>query len=231
MLIKKLEKSLIKHKLPVYVILNPSNIKLIEEITFIHDFSFTDIEYCLLQSINKNKRLDTNIFMGKCKDLLKLKNNLSESTSVLENSSSKKERFIQELENVTPKQLMQDLSSEGKVSKNDLNIVENVMRNYNLSSPVMNVLIHYVLLTADNKISKNYLEKIASHWSKANLTTVREALEFAKQENKKHKKSKQLHTEKSQLAEFKLKAIEQAMFLGISDEELGKFVRNTLQEK
>src|SRR5699024_3879364 len=53
-----------------------------------------------------------------------------------------------------------------------------------LPAPVMNVLIHYVLLQSNMKLSKNYMEKIASHWSRARLKTAREAMEFAKREQK-----------------------------------------------
>src|SRR5699024_9199947 len=51
-----------------------------------------------------------------------------------------------------------------------------------LSAPVMNVLIHYVLLQSDMKLSKAYLEKIASHWSRAKLTDAKEAMAFAKKQ-------------------------------------------------
>src|SRR5690625_6878668 len=46
----------------------------------------------------------------------------------------------------------------------------------------MNLLIHYVLLQSNIKLSKGYLDKIASHWSRANLKNAREAMEFAKKE-------------------------------------------------
>lgn len=56
------------------------------------------------------------------------------------------------------------------------------MTTQGLPSPVMNVLIHYVLLQSNMKLSKAYMETIASHWSRANLQTAREAMRFAKNE-------------------------------------------------
>src|SRR5699024_84863 len=52
-----------------------------------------------------------------------------------------------------------------------------------LKTPVMNVLIHYVLLQSNMQLSRAYLEKIASHWSRANLSSAKEAMEFAKLQN------------------------------------------------
>src|SRR5699024_1431568 len=63
-----------------------------------------------------------------------------------------------------------------------------VMLKQGLKTPVMNVLIHYVLLQSKMKLSKAYLEKIASHWSRANLKTAKEAMAFAKRETEKHQK-------------------------------------------
>src|SRR5699024_12852544 len=53
----------------------------------------------------------------------------------------------------------------------------------------MNVLIHYVLLQTNTKLSKPYLEKIASHWSRAQVKTAKEAMEFAKKEKNRFRKA------------------------------------------
>src|SRR5699024_2383881 len=57
-----------------------------------------------------------------------------------------------------------------------------------LPSPVMNVLIHYVLLQSNMKLSKAYLEKIASHLTRANLKTAKDTMAFANRETEKNQK-------------------------------------------
>ncbi len=54
----------------------------------------------------------------------------------------------------------------------------------------MNVLIHYVLLQSNMGLSKAYMEKIASHWSRANLKTAKQAMEFAKKQQKQFEANK-----------------------------------------
>src|SRR5690625_7538210 len=63
-----------------------------------------------------------------------------------------------------------------------MRVVREVMTGQGLPAPVMNVLIHYVLLQSNMKLSKGYLDKIASHWSRDNLKNAREAMEIAKKE-------------------------------------------------
>lgn len=78
--------------------------------------------------------------------------------------------------------MLEDLSNGNQASEQDMKIIRDVMTSQGLPQPVMNVLIHYVLLQSNMRLSKAYMEKIASHWSRANLKTAREAMTFAKKE-------------------------------------------------
>ncbi|MED4016236.1 MULTISPECIES: replication initiation and membrane attachment family protein [Sutcliffiella] len=98
---------------------------------------------------------------------------------------SKDEQLIQMLENVSPKQLLTDFSG-GDPSISDLWIVEDVMFKQQLPAGVVNVLLYYVLLKTDMKLNRNYVEKIASHWARKRVTTVIEAMELAKAENRQY---------------------------------------------
>src|SRR5690625_6302426 len=80
---------------------------------------------------------------------------------------------------MSPRQLLEDLSNGSKASERDLKIIRDVMVAQNLPRPVMNVLVHYALMQSNMKLSKPYLETIASHWSRANLSSDKEAMEFA----------------------------------------------------
>lgn len=102
---------------------------------------------------------------------------------------TKEEMLIHELELISPKQLLEDLSGGNRASEQDLKAIREVMVSQGLPAPVMNVLVHYVLLQSNMKLSKAYLEKIASHWSRANIKTAKEAMEFAKSEQNKFQKS------------------------------------------
>jgi replication initiation and membrane attachment protein len=51
---------------------------------------------------------------------------------------------------------------------------------------VVNVLIYYVMLKTDMKLSKTYVQKIASHWARKQVSTVKSAMELAKQEHRQY---------------------------------------------
>lgn len=92
------------------------------------------------------------------------------------------------LESITPFQLLVDISDGAVPAETDLRVVEEVMNQQNLPVPVMNVLIEYVLLRLDRKLSKNYMMTIAAHWKRKNVKTAKEAMDLAWQEHEKYKR-------------------------------------------
>src|SRR5699024_10078838 len=78
--------------------------------------------------------------------------------------------------------MLEDYSSGNQASEQDVKLIRDVMTSQGLSIPVMNVLTRYVLLQSDMKLTRAYLGKIASHWSRSKLSTAKEAMEYAKSE-------------------------------------------------
>jgi replication initiation and membrane attachment protein len=99
---------------------------------------------------------------------------------------SKEEELIRYFETTSPRQLLKDLSGGAEASTADLKIIEEIMFNQKLLPGVVNVLIQYVMLKTDMKLTKAYIEKIASHWARKNIKTVKDAMELAKNEHKQY---------------------------------------------
>ncbi|WP_210364964.1 replication initiation and membrane attachment family protein [Bacillus sp. REN3] len=99
---------------------------------------------------------------------------------------TKEEELIQYFEKTSPRQLLIDLSGGAEPSKSDLQIIEEVMFKQKLLPGVVNVLVQYVMLKTDMKLAKGYIEKIASHWARKKITTVKEAMELAKNEHRQY---------------------------------------------
>ncbi|MCA1063653.1 replication initiation and membrane attachment family protein [Rossellomorea sp. AcN35-11] len=99
---------------------------------------------------------------------------------------SQEEELVEYLENTSPKDVLSDISNGGSPSKADLQAVEEVLMSQKLPIGVMNVLIQYVLLKTDMKLTKGYMEKIASHWSRKKVTSASEAMNLAKKEHKQY---------------------------------------------
>ncbi|UFT97996.1 DnaD domain protein [Radiobacillus kanasensis] len=192
------EHMLKQRKLPVQEILTPANKKLIEQMLVLYDLPTTDVENALLWAVTDENRLDQKEFKSACHDIFQSKQ--TSKVSFVPNQepekkveqqptpkpSSKQDQFIHMLEEISPKQLLEDLSGGNEASAQDLKIIRDVMSQQGLSVGVMNVLVHYVLLKTDMKLSKAYLEKIASHWARKNVKTAKQAMVLAKSENNKY---------------------------------------------
>ncbi|RFU61969.1 replication initiation and membrane attachment family protein [Bacillus sp. V59.32b] len=99
---------------------------------------------------------------------------------------TKEDIYIRHLDTVSPRERLIQLSGGGEPSKSDLQIIEGVMLNQNLNPGVINVLIDYVMIKTDMKLTKGYVEKIAGHWARKKVVTVKEAMELAKSEHRQY---------------------------------------------
>lgn len=104
----------------------------------------------------------------------------------LEEMDEKDKHLIQQLESLSPLQFLIDISGGIEPSVQDLKIIEDVMFKQKLLPGVVNVLIYYVMLKTDMKFSKGYVEKIASHWARKGIKTVKDAVQVAKKEHRQY---------------------------------------------
>lgn len=195
-----LEQMLKQRMIPVRRVLTKENRILISQLRALYDLETFEIDKAVLWALTEENYLNREEFKVACHDIFKAKNNNKPIRLVEKNDAkqpeaikqpqTKEEVLIQELETISPKQLLEDLSGGNHASEPDMKAIREVMTSQGLPAPVMNVLIHYVLLQTNMKLSKAYLEKIASHWSRAKLKTAREAMEFAKKEKMRFEEAK-----------------------------------------
>ncbi|MFD3445352.1 replication initiation and membrane attachment family protein [Microbacteriaceae bacterium 4G12] len=100
--------------------------------------------------------------------------------------TSQEEALIKQLEEISPRQLLTEISGGIEPTASDLQIIEDVMIKQKLLPGVVNVLIYYVMLRTDMKLSKGYVEKIAGHWARKKIKTVTAAMALAKEENRQY---------------------------------------------
>ncbi|MGM8366264.1 replication initiation and membrane attachment family protein [Virgibacillus sp. W0181] len=196
-----MEQMLKQRMIPVKNVLTNENKVLISQMMLLYDLEPYEIDKSVLWAVSEDHVLDQKEFKDACHDLFKVKHNQA-SIQLVNNQKiakeeedkdipqTKEQQLVQALQKMTPKQLLEDLSNGNHASEQDMKIIREVMTKQGLPPAVMNVLIHYVLLQSDMKLSKAYMEKIASHWSRSNLKTAKDAMEFAKKEtNKRYQKS------------------------------------------
>ncbi|MGP4108348.1 replication initiation and membrane attachment family protein [Virgibacillus sp. L01] len=193
-----MEQMLKQRMVPANRVLTSENRKLISQMMTLYDLATFEVEKSVLWALTDENSLNRNEFKEACHDLFRNKHNQTDirltekevrtTNETVSNPTTKEDQLITELEKISPKQLLEDLSSGGQASAQDMKVIREVMTTQGLPSPVMNVLIHYVLLQSNMKLSRAYLEKIASHWSRANLQTAKEAMAFAKSEKGRYQK-------------------------------------------
>ncbi|NMA89785.1 MAG: replication initiation and membrane attachment protein [Amphibacillus sp.] len=192
---KWLEKSLADRMLPVERILTDDNIKLIEQMGGLYQLSTTQLDKAIQWALTSQHDLNREEFKNACLDLVETLpaqqvNIVNQRERIKqtdqEPKKSKRDLFVERMETISPKELLEDLSSGRQASQQDLKMIANIMDAQGLEPGVMNVLIHYVMLKTDMKLTRSYLEKIASHWSRKNVKTVQQAMTLAKSENNKY---------------------------------------------
>ncbi|XJZ26437.1 replication initiation and membrane attachment family protein [Bacillota bacterium Lsc_1132] len=97
---------------------------------------------------------------------------------------SQEEKLIRYLETTSPLQVLKDVSGGAEPSQSDIQIIEEVLFKQKLLPGVVNVLIQFVMLRTDMKLTKGYVQKIASHWTRKQIKTVKEAMDLAKSEHR-----------------------------------------------
>ncbi|MDM5304006.1 DnaD domain protein [Peribacillus frigoritolerans] len=144
-------------------------------------------------------------------------------------TENKKQELIEHLNKTTPEERFAQLSGGLKPSKSELETIQKLKDN-GLPDGVVNVLIEYVLLKSDLKFPNHVAMKIGLHWIRTKVSTVEQAMEKAKKEHKRYQhwvNSKE--KEKNQPQKItELDSIKGAIKAGLSDEQLGRYVRALL---
>lgn len=197
-----LSQSLEKNMIDASAVLTDVNRRYIAQLMTLYELATFEMEKALQWALTDENTLDVEQLKQACHDLFQQKHRvahpkLSEKGTDVplhpvipermqkEASTSKEEQLIQKLETISPQQLLVDLSSGNEAPERDMKMVRDIMTSQGISAPVMNVIIHYVMLQSNMQLSKAYMNTIASHWSRVGLKTAREAMEFAKSEVKK----------------------------------------------
>lgn len=110
--------------------------------------------------------------------------------------TSNRAKIIYTFETTSPYDFLSSKYKDVAPSKRDLAILEYLLIDFNFNPGVVNVLIDYVLKINNNKLTKAYVETIASQWKKSNVETVEDAMKIAETEYKKTRNAKEKNSYK-----------------------------------
>jgi len=177
--------------------ITPNVKEAIKKLSFLYNIGPVEMQSIVMGSLDHNDNIDLEKLRKGARDWYQFEtgNDLPALSTrvqpvakrtVIQKPRTKEEELMYQLEITSPRQLLLDISGGAEPSQSDLQIIEEVMFKQKLLPGVVNVLIYYVMLRTDMKLTKAYVDKIASHWARKHITTVKDAMNLAKQEHKQY---------------------------------------------
>jgi replication initiation and membrane attachment protein len=169
----------------------------ISNLAFLYGIDAIQMKNIVISAISSENEIDVEELRKSARDWYQFQNHdrlpaLVDRTQPLpmqtqkKEPESKEEEFLRYLEVTSPRQFLKDISGGAEPSRSDLQIIEDVMFQQKLLPGVINVLIHYCLLKTDMKLTKAYVEKIASHWARKKINTAKDAMLLAQNEHRQY---------------------------------------------
>ena len=175
--------------------------ELINNLSYVYNIDALEMKSSILNSIKENGLIDKNLLRKNVRNYYKYENEnklpsliYKSQPEYLKNpvgSSSKRAKMVYVFENTSPYNFLKGANKGIKPSSRDLSLLESLLTDFKLNPGVVNVLIDYVLKINNKKLTKNYVEAIASQWKRLNVETVEEAMRAAEKEYKKESKEVQ----------------------------------------
>ena len=172
--------------------------ELITNLSYVYNMDATSMKSSILNSIKENGLVDKTLLRKNVRNYYKYENEnklpsliYKSQPEYLKNpvgSDDRRAKMIYIFENTTPYNFLRAKSNGAKPSSRDLALLEDLLSEFKLNPGVVNVLIDYVLKINNKKLTRGFVEAIASQWKRLNVETVDEAMKEAEKEYKKSKK-------------------------------------------
>lgn len=234
LLISSIPKDLINDKC-----FNDDTRNLINSLAFAYNIDDLNMQGLVRNSINEKGLIDKNELRESARNYYEFDNAGKLPTLIYSKQpdylkspvgdTSNRAKMIYTFENITPYDYLKSKYKNGEPTLRELKIIEELMDKRKMKPGVVNVLISYVLKVNNNKFTKEYVETIASQWSRANIETVEEAMNFAEKEHKKSKKIVKVVNDKEKkeiLPSWTEKNIDSVEISKEDQEELDNLIKN-----
>lgn len=170
----------------------------LHKISFIYNFDNERMSELIRNSLNERKGIDKIQLKENAKKFYQFENSGKLPSLIYRNQpeylrkpvgdNSKKAKIIYQFETTSPYDFLCSKYNGSRPSRKDLSILEYILMDMNLKPGVANVLVDYVLKINQNKLTKNFVEVIASQWAKSKVETVEDAMNLAEKEYRSRKK-------------------------------------------
>ena len=181
---------------------------LIVKLALVYNFSEDEMVSIIKNSLNDKHLLDRDLLKlnahkdyefesnGKLPSLIY--KTQPENLRLKDTEVTNENKIIRMFETTSPYDFIQSKYKTGTPSASDLKIISYLLIDLELKPGVVNVLVDFVLKINNNKLTKAFVDTIASQWKKNNIETVKDAMALAKSEyNLRNNKSSKANTKVS----------------------------------
>lgn len=182
-----LSQTLKRKMVPVEKALSDRNRRIITQLHQIYDLEMYELEQAINWALTDENELDIEQLQAACEDLfsnktggidIKLAMKQLEESPTVDQVETEMDQSLHRLATISTKELLDDLSEGDHAGEQDLKMVSEIMIKQGIPTQVMNVLVTYVMHQTNNQLARPYLEKIASHWSRLNFKTAKQAMDY-----------------------------------------------------
>ena len=173
----------------------------IYNIAYIYNYDNDDMVSLIRNSINDMHRIDKKLLRENADKYYSFENHGKLPSLIYKNQpeylrkknmdDSNRSKMIYMFESTSPYDFIKSKYKNGNPTSTDLKIIAHLLLDLELKPGVVNVLIDYILKINNNRFTKNYVDTIASQWSRLNIETVEDAMKTAEDEYKRRNNSKQ----------------------------------------
>lgn len=167
---------------------------LLHKLAFLYQFNEEQMCELIRNSLSDKKSIDKTLLKSNCRKYYQFEHNGKLPGLVFRNQPeylrkpvgdhSKKAKIIYQFETTSPYDFLCSKYNGIRPSKTDLSLLEYLLLDMDLKPGVVNVLVDYVLKINQNKLTRNFVETIASGWAKNKIETVEAAMALAEKEYK-----------------------------------------------
>ncbi len=206
---------------------------LINNLSFIYNIDTLNMQGLIRSALTERGTINKELLRKACRDYYQFEEAGSLPTLIYRSQpeylknpigdTSRRARMIYTFETTTPYDFLKNKYNNAEPTTRDLKLLESLMIDQELKPGVVNVLIDYILIINNNKLTKAFVETIAGQWKRLNIETVEEAMNIAEKEHKKYK-NKMNRTikgkKKENIPEWFDKNIEEEMLSSDKEKEL-----------
>lgn len=174
---------------------------LINKLAYIYNLNDDDLNDIIRNAIDDHKNLDKNALRTNAINYYQFEHGGKLPSIVYRNQpdylrsptgdSSPRAKMIYQFETTSPYDFLLSKNKGSSLSKVEKDILAMLAIDLKLNPGVINVLLDYVLKINNGRLTKNFIEAIGNDWHRADIKTVKEAMQRAEGEyNKRSKKTK-----------------------------------------